>query len=152
MSDWAVVLIFLIGSVVFVMIGLLTAKIIRPNKPNLEKLSTYESGEEAIGNAWGKFNVRYLTIAILFLLFEIEIVFFFPWATVYTHPELLQRTNGSWTNFALVEMFVFVLILVLGLAYAWSKGFLDWVKSNQKPSGFQSVIPKKLYENLNKNN
>lgn len=150
MSAWATVLIFLVGSIVFVMIGLIAAQIIRPNKPNLEKLSTYESGEETVGDAWGKINIKYIAIAILFLLFEVEIVFLFPWATVYAHSNLIKVTKGAWIWYSLTEMFIFVFILTIGLAYAWSNGFLDWVKPTPHSYDFKSVVPKNRYDDFNK--
>lgn len=150
MSNWATVLIFILGAIVFVCIGLLAAQFIRPNKPNAEKLSTYESGEQTLGNAWGKMSVRYLAIALLFLLFEIEMVFLFPWATVYAHPELMQKSNRAWAYLSLSEMFIFVFILTLGLAYAWQKGFLDWTVSSQVATDFKSEVPTDLYQNINK--
>ncbi len=149
MSHWAVVLIFIVGSIVFLCIGLLVAKIIRPYQPNAEKLSTYESGEQTLGSAWGRINIKYMAIALLFLLFEVEIVFLFPWATVYAHPNLTQKSQGQWLYLSLIEMFIFVFILTLGLAYAWQKGFLDWTTSLQKPSSFISEIPSKMYDKVN---
>lgn len=149
LSAWSVVLVFVIGSVVFVIIGLLVAKIIRPNKPNYEKLTTYESGEEPIGNAWNKINIRYYTLALIFILFEVELIFFFPWATVYANKTIILNTNGQWLWFSLVEMAIFILILAIGLAYAWVKGYLDWAKPAENTSVFVSPVPNQKYQDLN---
>ncbi len=149
LSDFGIVLIFIIGGILFLNIGLLVAKLIRPNKPNAEKLSTYESGEEAIGNAWNKFNIKYYTIAIIFILFEVEMIFLFPWATVFGNTELQGTTENAWGWFSLIEMAIFVGILILGLAYAWANGYIDWVKPDVKPSDFKSAIPKSFYDKVN---
>ena len=87
-----------------------------------DKLTSYECGELPEGSAWVKFNIRFYIIALVFLIFDVEIVFLFPWAVVYQELGLL----------AFIEAFLFVLILVVGFAYVWVKGDLDWVKMNVK--------------------
>lgn len=149
LSDWETVFIFIIGTMVFVLIGLLVAKIIRPNKPNYDKLTTYESGEEPVGNAWNRINIRYYTLALIFILFEVELIFLFPWATVYANKSLIQQSNGLWLWFSLSEMAIFILILAIGLAYAWAKGFLDWTKPTENPQTFVSPVPNQKYQELN---
>lgn len=89
---------------------------LRPNKPTAVKSETYECGVEAIGGRWELFNFRYYMFAILFVIFDVEVVFLYPWATKFLQLEL----------FALIEMAVFVGILVVGLAYAWRKNDLEW--------------------------
>ena len=89
---------------------------IRPNVPTPVKLETYECGMEAIGGRWSQFNFRYYMFAILFIIFDVEVVFLYPWATKFLQLEL----------FALIEMGVFVLILMVGWAYAWRKHDLEW--------------------------
>ena len=89
---------------------------IRPSVPNPVKLETYECGMEAIGGRWSQFNFRYYMFAILFVIFDVEVVFLYPWATKFLQLEL----------FALIEMGVFVLILMVGWAYAWRKHDLEW--------------------------
>ncbi len=90
---------------------------IRPNKPNYEKLMPYESGVDPVGLGWSQSQIRYYVFALLFVVFDVEAVFIFPWATQ------LERYAG----FGLVEMGVFVFVLLLGLVYAWRKGVLRWV-------------------------
>ena len=148
-SEFGEVLLFLIGGVVFLLISLLLAKLIRPNRPNSQKLATYESGEEPISSAWTQFNIRFYIVALIFILFEVELVFLFPWATVYSRKELIDETNGLWGWFSFIEMVIFILVLALGLAYAWVNGLLDWVKPEQKPSDFKSSVPKELYDKVN---
>ncbi|HMQ00342.1 MAG TPA: NADH-quinone oxidoreductase subunit A [Cyclobacteriaceae bacterium] len=149
LSEFAQILLFIVASILFVMGGLITSRIIRPNRPNPEKLSTYESGEETVGNAWAQFNIRFYIIALIFILFEIELVLLFPWATVFARKELIEATNGTWGWLAFAEMFVFVGILIIGLAYAWVNGFLDWIKPQPKPRQLKSVVPKEMYEKIN---
>ena len=85
-----------------------------------DKLTSYECGELPEGSAWVKFNIRFYVIALIFLIFDVEIVFLFPWAVVYNELGLL----------AFIEAFLFVLILLVGFIYVWVKGDLDWVKMN----------------------
>ncbi len=93
------------------------ASIFRPNKPNAQKLENYESGVEPTGDMWSQANIRYYVFALLFVLFDVEAVFIFPWAMGLEDFGL----------FGLVEMAIFVFILLLGLMYAWRKGMLKWV-------------------------
>jgi len=129
--------------------GLFTAFIVRPKRPNAQKLSTYECGEETIGSAWGNFNIRFYIVALIFLLFEVEIIFLFPWATVFGNAQLIEETNGLWGWFSLIEAFAFIFILALGLAYAWRHGFLDWDTPEQQKTTFKSKVPNALYNDIN---
>ncbi len=98
--------------------GVLAAgKLLRPSRPSQEKLSSYESGVDPIGTGFDQSQVRYYVFALLFVLFDVEAVFIFPWA-------LGLEGYGV---FGLVEMAVFIVILLLGLLYAWRKGVLRWV-------------------------
>lgn len=146
---WGGVLLYLIAGLLFVSIALLVSRFIRPHRPNPEKLEPYESGEQPIGDPWIQFNVRFYIIALVFLLFEVEIVFLFPWATVFANPELLKQTNGAWGWISLTEMIIFVGVLALGLAYAWAKGYLDWIKPEPVPTEFKSPVPEELYHKIN---
>lgn len=146
LSNFGILLLFIIGAIVFVSLGLFVSKLIRPNRPNFEKLTTYESGEDTIGGAWGQFNLKYYLVAMIFLLFEVEIIYLFPWAVIFGDKTLIYETQWQWAWFALVEMFIFIGILSLGLVYAWKKGFLEWVKPQQVPSGYVSKIPESAYK------
>lgn len=149
LSEFGIILLFIIGALAFVAIAMGLAKLIRPSRPNDEKLSTYECGEEAEGNGHGQFNMRFYVIALIFILFDVELIFLFPWATVFGQKALIEETNGLWGWFSLVEMFVFVGILTLGLAYAWVKGHLDWVKPQVQVPQFESKVPQALYQKVN---
>jgi NADH-quinone oxidoreductase subunit A len=125
------------------------AKLLRPHRPNEEKLATYESGEDPVGNANIQFNVRFYVVAIVFLLFEVELIFLFPWAVVFGQANLIAQTDGLWGWFSLVEMLIFVGILALGLAYAWAKGYLDWVRPQPRLPEISTKIPANLYQKVN---
>jgi NADH-quinone oxidoreductase subunit A len=118
LTEFGKILIFLIIGAIFTAGGLITSWLLRPHRPYPEKLRPYECGEEPVGDAWIRFNVRFYVIALIFLIFEVEIVFLFPWALVYREMGL----------FAFLEMAVFLTILLVGFAYVWVKGNLDWDK------------------------
>lgn len=148
-SEFGQVLLFLIAGILFLSLSFLVARLVRPNRPNEQKLETYESGEQPLGTAWSQFNMRFYIVALIFILIEVEIVFLFPWATVFANKELIEQTNGAWGWFSLIEMIIFILILALGLAYAWVNGLLDWVKPTATAEDIASVVPKELYNNIN---
>lgn len=150
LSEFGKILIFIIGSIIFVCGGLITSRLIRPSRPNKEKLTTYECGEDPQGNAWGNFNIRFYIIALIFILFEVELIVLFPWATVFADASLQEATNGLWGWFSLIEVAIFISILILGLAYAWVKGYLDWIKPQSKVPTYKGVVPDRLYEEINK--
>jgi len=121
--DFANVLVFLGLGLAFVGVTLLIGRLLRPSNPQVRKLSTYECGEPASGSAWVNFNIRFYIVALIFIIFEVEIAFVFPVATAFRR--WIESGNGL---FAFVEILVFVGILFLGLVYAWAKGDLEWVK------------------------
>jgi len=116
LDSFAPVGIFLTLGVVFVLVTLAIAKLIRPHRPSEAKLASYECGEQPIGTAWIQYNPRFYIFALLFVIFDVEVIFLFPWAVAYKSLGL----------FALVEMLIFIGILVIGLAWAWKKGVLKW--------------------------
>ena len=118
LNEFSHVFAFFLLAIVFVAGGLVTNYFIRPGKPNELKLSIYECGEDPIGSGWLKFNIRFYVVALIFILFDVEIVFLFPWAVVYKQMGVL----------AFSEMLVFLAILIVGFAYVWVKGDLDWVR------------------------
>lgn len=116
LTSYVFIGIFTIIAILFPVIALTLAFFIRPKKPNPVKSSTYECGLETIGETWVQFRVQYYIYALVFVIFDIETVFLFPWAVAYKNLRL----------FALMEMFIFLAILVSGLIYAWRKGALEW--------------------------
>jgi len=116
-GDYTIVGIFLLLGTVFVLITLGVAKLVRPSRPSKVKLQNYECGEVPVGSSWIQYNVGYYIFALIFVIFDVEVVFLFPWAVAF----------GKLGLFALIEMFIFLLILIFGLIYAWRKGALKWV-------------------------
>lgn len=149
LSDFGILLLFILAGIAFIGLVMFVAKLLRPSLPNIEKNSTYESGEMPIGNANVAFNPRFYVVALVFLLFEVELAFLFPWATVFGRADLVAATDGRWGWFALAEAMLFVGILALGLAYVWAKGYLDWVKPNPIRPTSDSPVPPALYEQVN---
>ena len=117
-QEWIFIGVFLLLAPVFPAAALLIPRVIAPKKPNPIKLQTYECGIETVGDTWVQFKVQYYTFALVFLVFDVETVFLFPWAPVYRNLGL----------FGFLEMAVFLGILLVGLAYVWVKGDLDWDK------------------------
>ncbi|MFC1477473.1 NADH-quinone oxidoreductase subunit A [candidate division KSB1 bacterium] len=113
------VFLFLAVGILLVVVTLILSRILHPKKITEEKLTTYECGEDPVGDSWIRFNNRFYIVALVFIIFSIEIVFLFPWAIVY-------KKLGM---FAFIEMMVFIAILLVGYVYVWVKGDLEWVKS-----------------------
>lgn len=149
LSAFGEIILFIVAGIIFILVTLFVSRLVRPDRPNPEKLSTYESGEEPISSAWSQFNIRFYIVALIFLLFEVEIVFLFPWSTIFANKKLMDQTHGTWGWFALIEMLIFIAVLALGLAYAWVNGYLDWVKPKPAPTEFNSKVPKELYDGIN---
>lgn len=116
LSQYAFIGVFIVVALALPVIGSTIAWLLRPKKPNPAKSATYECGMETIGDTWVQFKAQYYLYALVFVVFDVEAVFVFPWAVAY----------GKLGLYALVEMALFVAILVGGLLYAWRKGALDW--------------------------
>lgn len=148
LTEFGKLFIYLIVGTLLVVFTLLLGKFISPRKKNKLKTSTYECGEEAQGTSWIQFNNRFYVIALIFLLFDVEVVFIFPWATVFGQQALMD-IDSRWGYFTLIEMFTFVGILVLGLVYVWVKGDLEWVKFRKNMPAMASPVPYSAYEAIN---
>lgn len=154
-------LVFTISAIGFLLAPLLIGKLVRPRLPTPEKDAAYECGEPTIGSSYIQFDLRFYVVALLFIIFDVEVVFFFPWATVFGNAmqladtalsaaarqhlseQLLALPTGSlanqpqidaasaltlgWTTF--VDVLVFFGVLLVGFAYVWKRGDLDWVRS-----------------------
>lgn len=120
--DFGTIFLFIFVGIVLVYVPLLIQKLIAPSNPSADKLETYECGEEPEGSSWVQFNIRFYVVALIFLIFDVEVIFLFPWAVVFSELGLL----------AFIEMAIFLLILMVGLAYVWIKSDLDWVKYKVK--------------------
>lgn len=124
--NYANVLVFILIGVGFIFTTLFVGSFLRPQVPTLEKLSTYECGEKPVGSAWMNFNIRFYVVALVFVVFDVEVVFMFPIAKVFLSVVKDPAFGGA--GLVLGEIFVFVAILLVGFAYTWVKGDLDWVK------------------------
>lgn len=172
----AAVLIFAVVGAGFVLVNLLIGKLIRPERPEPEKLTIYECGEPSVGSAWVQFDVRYYVVALLFVIFDVEVAFFFPWAVVFGKyialadeelsveqrqaieatlyaekpAQLVDRSRGgaltndkatssaltpsqalTWGWLAFVDIAVFFGVLLIGYAYLWSRGDIEWVRTTR---------------------
>lgn len=121
--NYSNVLIFAVVTILFGLAILLVSRLIQPRSPSHAKSSIYECGEPAIGPAWINFNFRFYTVALVFIIFDVEIALMYPVAVVFKSWIVSQ---AGWLAFA--EIFLFVLILFIGLVYVWVKGDLVWVK------------------------
>ncbi len=120
-GDYVTVAAFAAVGALLVGAGLFVSSLIRPNKPSLVKSATYECGIDPVGGGWSQSHIRYYVFALLFLVFDVEAIFIFPWAV-----NLNNFQADGLGGFILVEMVIFILILVLGLLYAVRKGVLRW--------------------------
>src|SRR5690242_14486393 len=121
MSDYlgSFLTVAIVGALAVLVVGgmLAVGSLLRPKRPQPQKYLTYESGVDPVGDGWSQSQIRYYIFALLFVMFDVEAVFIFPWATRLEVYDM----------FGLVEMLVFIVILALGLLYAWRKGVLRWI-------------------------
>jgi NADH-quinone oxidoreductase subunit A len=127
LMTYASVAVFSIVAAAFILVSLLVGKLVRPNHLYAKKLETYECGEEPVGQAWFNFNPRFYIIALVYIVFDVEIAFIYPIAAVFK-----RWTDQGRGVFALLELLVFVVILLFGLAYVWVKGDLAWIRTIKK--------------------
>ncbi len=116
------ILIFVLVALVFGCVPIIIGRLVGPHRPDPEKLSAYECGFDAFEDARMKFDVRYYLIAIIFILFDLEVAFLFPWAAIFKEIAGTEAVR----LFGFIEMMVFIAIPVVGYNYAWVKGALDW--------------------------
>ena len=124
--EFGTVLVFAIVALGFAFGGITASRLVGPRIPNADKSSTYECGERPIGVAWFNFNPRFYLVALVFVIFEVDIALTFPVVAVYR--DWVAASPGlAWVAF--VELFLFTAILVVGLAWVWAHGDLEWVKN-----------------------
>ena len=116
MSQWIYIGLFLVVGLIIPVGAITAAWILGPKKPNSIKQATYECGIETVGDSWVQFKAQYYIFALVFLVFDVETVFLFPWAVKL----------GQLGMYAVLEGIVFILILIAGLVYTWRKGMLEW--------------------------
>jgi len=125
--ELANILLFAILAFFVVFILLVITRLVRPYAPSQEKNSTYECAERPVGQAWFNFNPRFYIIALIFLIFDVEVAFTYPVAVVFRR--WVEQGKGG---VAFVELAVFIGILLIGLAYVWVKGDLEWIRKLRK--------------------
>lgn len=119
----------------FVFLNLTVGGLARPKLPSPEKAAVYECGEPAIGSSWVQFDLRFYIVALVFLVFDVEVALFYPWAVAYGSAEQLAHDIGGkldlfqLRSIAIVDMLFFFGVLLVGFAYLWRFGYLDWVRS-----------------------
>ena len=130
LTEFGKALIFIILGLVFVFMGLLVAKILRPHNPTAEKTLPYECGEDPIGPQWMRFNIRFYVVALIFILFDVELVLLFPWAVVFEKLGMYAYVAGA----------IFIVILFLADFYLWAKGDLEWVRPQPNMPRLDSLV------------
>src|ERR1041385_4551772 len=117
----------------FVFLNLAVGAFVRPKVPNAEKSAIYECGEPSIGSSWVQFDLRFYIVALVFLIFDVEVALFYPWAVAYGSAVKMGAALGMAASeiraVALVDMLFFFGVLLVGFAYLWRFGYLDWVRS-----------------------
>lgn len=148
LTEFGKVFIYLIMGILFVLFTFFMGWLVALKRPNPVKLSSYECGEEPVGSSWIQFNSRFYVVALIFLLFDVEMVFIFPWTTVFSQ-ELLIAADGRWGWLSLIEMFVFIGILLIGLMYVWMKGDLNWIRPEARVPAGPGIVPMSAYQRIN---
>ena len=127
------VTLFLAFGAVFVLANMVLGWFARPSIPNPEKLTVYECGEPVIGSSWVQFDLRFYIVALVYLIFDVEVALFYPWAVAYGNAHVLGEQIGMTASqvrgVAIVDMLFFFGVLLVGFAYLWRFGYLDWVRS-----------------------
>jgi NADH-quinone oxidoreductase subunit A len=133
LTEFGKILIFVLLAVIFVAVVLTISKLLSPNRPTREKYLTYECGENPEGSSWVKFNIRFYVIALIFLIFDVEVVLLFPWALVYKEYGIYGFAVGL----------IFLVVLGLGMAYEWRKGDLEWARPQPKAPKLDDILNSK---------
>jgi NADH-quinone oxidoreductase subunit A len=131
LTEFGKVFAFILAAIIFVIVAVFAAKLIRPARPTKEKLTTYECGENPEGSPWVKFNIRFYVVALIFLIFDVEVVMLIPWALVYKEIGMSGFLAGA----------IFLILLGLGMAYEWRKGDLEWARPKIVPPELKKTEP-----------
>jgi len=131
LHDYGSALVIIVSAFLLVPLTLGVGSLFRPSHPYKHKNTTYECGEKPVGTSWVRFNVRFYMVAIIFLIFDVEVLFMFPIAAIY--KSWVASGNGARV---FIEMLLFASVLMVGLVYIWKKGDLEWIRSyRKKPKG-----------------
>jgi NADH-quinone oxidoreductase subunit A len=131
LTEFGKVFAFILTAILFVLVAVFASKLIRPARPTKEKLTTYECGENPEGSPWVKFNIRFYVVALIFLIFDVEVVMLIPWALVYKSFGLGGFLVGA----------IFLVLLGIGMAYEWRKGDLEWARPKIIPPTANKTEP-----------
>lgn len=118
LTEFGKIFVFILTAVLFVVVALFVARLLRPKRPTFEKLTTYECGENPEGSPWVKFNIRFYVVALIFLIFDVEVVLLIPWAMEFKQYGIVGYLIGA----------IFLILLAVGMAYEWKKGDLEWAR------------------------
>ncbi len=129
---------FFLVAIGFILGSLLAGSLLRPNKPSVGKNMTYECGEAPIGQAWFNFNPRFYIIALIYIVFDVEIAFIYPIATVFR-----RWVDAGRGMVAFVEVMTFIAILLLGLVYVWAEGDLEWIRTIKTAGSIREALAAK---------
>ena len=128
------ILLFVLAGAAFVGIGMGAGKLLRPKLYHPMKAQPYECGEEPVGPAQVQFDLRFYIVALVYLVFAVEVVLFYPWAIAYGSAEEIASASAtdafSVRQIALADMLIFFGLLIVGFAYLWRFGYLDWIRSS----------------------
>ncbi len=130
LTEFGKVLVFIILGIVFVAGGLIFSRLLRPRKPTSEKHMVYECGEDTIGEPWIKFNIRFYVVALIFILFDVELVLLFPWAVTFESLGMYAYIAGA----------IFIGVLFLADFYLWAKGDLEWVRPQPRIPVLREIV------------
>ena len=133
LTEFGKIFVFMILAGAFVGIAFFASMLIRPKRPSHEKDLIYECGENPEGSPWVKFNIRFYVVALIFLIFDVEIVLLFPWALTYKTFGFYGFATGA----------IFLLVLFLGMAYEWRKGDLEWARPKIEQLDLKKLLVKK---------
>jgi NADH-quinone oxidoreductase subunit A len=131
LTEFGKIFVFFLTAIIFVVIALFVARLIRPKRPTKEKLTTYECGENPEGSPWVKFNIRFYVVALIFLIFDVEVVLLIPWALVYQQFGFVGYLFGA----------IFLVLLGVGMAYEWRKGDLEWARPKIREAVLDKTSP-----------
>ena len=129
-TEFGKIFAFIIFAFLFVGISLFIARLIRPKRPTNEKLKIYECGEDTLGSPWVMFNIRFYVVALIFLIFDVEVVLLFPWALTYQDYGVYGFLVGI----------IFLIVLAIGMAYEWRKGDLEWARPKPNIPDIKKIL------------
>ncbi len=133
LTEFGKIFVFILTAALFVVVAIFVARLLRPKRPTFEKLTTYECGENPEGSPWVKFNIRFYVVALIFLIFDVEVVLLLPWALIFKEYGIVGYLIGA----------IFLVLLGVGMAYEWKKGDLEWARPTIKEPTINKIETQK---------